>query len=33
LNRNGKLKLKAKITFTPTGGVANTQTAKLKLKK
>jgi hypothetical protein len=29
----GKLKLKVKLAWTPTGGVAATQTAKVKLKK
>ena len=32
LRQAGKLKLKASITFTPTGGVPDTKTAKLKLK-
>jgi hypothetical protein len=33
LKRQGKLGLKAKITYTPTGGAASTQTLKLTLKK
>jgi hypothetical protein len=33
LKRNGKVKLKTKITFTPTGGEAATQTRKLKLRR
>jgi large repetitive protein len=33
LNSTGKAKVKVKITFTPTGGAANTQTKKIKLKK
>ena len=32
LNENGKLKLKAAISFTPTGGVEKTVKQKLKLK-
>jgi hypothetical protein len=32
LNRKGKLKVKARITFTPQGGVANTLVAKLKIR-
>jgi hypothetical protein len=32
LASKGKLKLRAKVTFTPVGGIANTQTVKLKLK-
>ncbi len=33
LNDTGKVKLKPKITFTPTGGDPSTQSRKLKLKK
>jgi hypothetical protein len=33
LNSTGKVKVKPKITFTPTGGDPATQSAKLKLKK
>jgi hypothetical protein len=33
LRRKGKLKVRAAITYTPTGGLANAQTAKLKLKR
>jgi len=33
LKSRGKVKVNAAITFTPTGGTANTETAKLKLKK
>lgn len=33
LNEAGKVKLKPKITFTPTGGDPSTQSTKLKLKK
>ena len=33
LKDRGKLKVKAQITFTPTGGTASTRIAKLKLKK
>ena len=33
LNTAGKAKLKAKVTFTPAGGLANTKTKKLTLKK
>lgn len=33
LNETGKVKVKPKITFTPTGGDPNTQSRKLKLKK
>jgi hypothetical protein len=32
LRRKGKLSVTARITFTPLGGLANTQTAKLKIK-
>jgi hypothetical protein len=32
LRRTGKLKVRARITFTPQGGLANSRTAKLKLK-
>ncbi len=31
LRRKGKLKVTAKITFTPTGGTANTLSKKVKL--
>jgi hypothetical protein len=33
LNKSGKVKVKAKISFTPTGGTATSQNRKLKLKK
>jgi hypothetical protein len=33
LNETGKVKLKAKVTYIPTGGDPNTQSRKLKLKK
>ncbi len=33
LNETGKIKVKPKITFTPTGGDPNTQSRKLKLTK
>jgi hypothetical protein len=33
LNEKGKAKVKALVTFTPTGGTAATQTAKLTVKK
>ena len=33
LNEKGKIKINAQITFTPTGGTANSQTAKLKIKQ
>ena len=33
LKKKGKVKVNAAITFTPTGGSANTETAKLKVKK
>jgi hypothetical protein len=33
LNENGKVKLKPKITFTPTGGDPSTQSRKLRLRK
>ena len=33
LKKKGKVGLKAKITYTPTGGAATTQTKKLKLKR
>ncbi len=33
LKKNGKVKVKASVTFTPTGGTAATQTKKLKLKR
>jgi hypothetical protein len=33
LRERGKIKVNARITFTPSGGTANSQTAKLKVKK
>jgi hypothetical protein len=33
LQQNGKLKARAAITFTPTGGDPNTRRAKLKIKR
>lgn len=33
LNENGKVEVKPKITYTPTGGNPNTQSVKVKLKK
>ncbi len=33
LNETGKVQVKPKITFTPTGGDASTQSVKVKLKK
>ena len=33
LNANGKLKTRVDVTFTPTGGLAATQTYKVTLKK
>jgi hypothetical protein len=33
LNETGRVKIKPKITFTPTGGDPNTQSRALKLKK
>ena len=33
LNNKGKLKVQLAVTFTPTGGLANTQTYKVTLKK
>ena len=33
LKKKGKAKVGAEVTFTPTGGEANTQTTKVKLKK
>jgi hypothetical protein len=33
LNRTGKVKLKPKVTYTPNGGIASTQSRKVKLKK
>jgi hypothetical protein len=33
LNETGKAKVKVKVTFTPTGGVSNTQAKRLKLIK
>jgi hypothetical protein len=33
LNETGKVKVKPRFTFTPTGGTARTQSRKLKLKK
>lgn len=32
LRQRGKVKVRTRITFTPQGGLANTQTAKLKIK-
>jgi hypothetical protein len=32
LRRTGKVAMTARITFAPQGGLANTQTAKLKIK-
>jgi hypothetical protein len=32
LKKMGKVKVRARITFIPQGGLANTQTAKLKIK-
>ncbi|MGA9373026.1 MAG: hypothetical protein WBV53_14345, partial [Solirubrobacterales bacterium] len=32
LRRTGKLKVRARITFTPQGGLANTRTIKLKIR-
>jgi hypothetical protein len=33
LKRRGKVKLRVQITFTPQGGLANTQVAKVKVRK
>ena len=33
LNDTGKVKVKPKITYTPTGGAPNTQSRKVKLRK
>jgi hypothetical protein len=33
LNETGKVKVKPKITYTPTGGDPSTQSIKVKLKK
>ena len=33
LNETGKVKLNVAVTYTPTGGSANTQSVKVKLKK
>jgi hypothetical protein len=33
LNRTGKVRVRAKFTFTPTGGTANTKAKRIKLKK
>ena len=33
LLRAGKVKAKAAVTFTPTGGTANTQNKRLKFKR
>jgi hypothetical protein len=33
LNKTGKVKVKVKVTFTPTGGASNTQTKRVKLIK
>jgi hypothetical protein len=32
LHRSGKVKIRARITFTPDGGLPNTKTAKLRIK-
>jgi hypothetical protein len=32
LRRTGKVSVRARVTFAPQGGLANTQTAKLKIK-
>jgi hypothetical protein len=33
LNRTGKVKVRAKVTYVPTGGTANTMAKKVRLKK
>ena len=33
LNETGNIKVKSKITYTPTGGDPSTQSVKVKLKK
>ena len=33
LNRSGKTKVKAKVTYTPDGGEPNTQTKRVRLIK
>jgi hypothetical protein len=33
LNRKGKAKVRANVTFTPTGGDPNTESKKIKLVK
>ena len=33
LNATGKVKVKVEVTYTPTGGTANTMSRKLVLKK
>ena len=33
LKRNGKVTVKARITFAPQGGLSSTQTAELKIKR
>jgi hypothetical protein len=33
LRESGRVKMRARITFTPNGGTANTQTARLKVKR
>jgi len=33
VRRKGKVRVNARITFTPSGGSPNSQTAKLKIKK
>jgi hypothetical protein len=33
LRRKGRLKLRAAVTFTPTGGTPATQTTKRKIKR
>jgi len=33
LRERGKVKVRARITFTPSGGTANSQTVMLKIKR
>ena len=33
IDRNGKVTLTAKVTFTPSGGAARTQSKKIKLEQ
>jgi hypothetical protein len=33
LNRTGKVKVKAQVTYTPTGAIPNTQSRKVRLVK